>query len=207
MRPVPRSADNAGEPTDTKRRICAAAMRCFAQHGNEAASMRMVAAAAGVSVGLVQHHFGSKAVLIEAVDAELIAILRDAAPPTTPPPDTVADVGQRATSLIAQHPEALDYLAHLLISNAPTGQAVFDTLLDIGRAQWTHLSQEGRVRTDLDPTWGPLNPLVLVLGTLILRSHIDRQLPAPLTSPAQLRSWETALNRLIENGQLRQPPP
>lgn len=84
---------------------------------------------------------------------------------------------------------------------------IFDTLLDIGRAQWTHLNRENRVRIDLDPTWGPLNPLILVLGTLILRSHIDRQLPTPLTSPPQLRIWETALNRLIENGQLRQPPP
>lgn len=86
--------------------------------------MRMVAAAAGVSMGLVQHHFGSKAALIEAVDAELTAILRDAAPPTTPPADTVADVGQRATSLMAQHPEALD------LSGAPADQQRSDETSD-----------------------------------------------------------------------------
>lgn len=201
MRAFPVS-DAAGETSDAKRSIRAAAMRCFAEHGTEAASMRMVAQAAGVSVGLIQHHFGSKAALVEAVDAELITILREAAPSPMPPRDTVADVGQRTTALIAQHPEALDYFAHLLISGTPTGQAIFDALVDIGRAQWTDLSRQGLVRTDLDPTWGPLNPLVLVLGTLILRSHIERQLPAPLTSPTQLPVWETALNSLIKNGQL-----
>ena len=203
MRAFPASDVDDDPSSRVKRSIRASAMRCFAQHGTEAASLRMVADDAGVSVGLIQHYYGSsaKAGLIEAVDAELVAILRDAAPPPIPGPDTVADLGQRATVLIAEHPEAVDYLAYLLISGAPTGQAIFDALVDIGRAQWTHLSRQGLVRTNLDPTWGPLGPLVLVLGMLILRSHVDRQLPAPLSSSSQLRAWETALNSLIQNGQ------
>lgn len=70
-------------------------MKCFAAHGTEGSSLRMVAATAGVSVGLVQQHFGSKAALIEAVDEELIAILGQAAPQPLPPQDPVADLGQR----------------------------------------------------------------------------------------------------------------
>lgn len=46
------------------------------------------------------------------------------------------------------------YLAHLLISESPTGKAIFDTLIDIAKARWTELSQQGRVRGDLDATWG-----------------------------------------------------
>lgn len=147
MRAFPASDVYDGPSSDGKKAIRAAAMRCFAQHGTEAASLRMVADIAGVSVGLIQHYYGSsaKAALIEAVDAELVAILKDASPPPFPGPDIVADVGQRATVLIAEHPEALDYLACLLISGAPTGQAIFDALLDIGRAQWTHLSEQGLV--------------------------------------------------------------
>ena len=122
-------------------------MRCFAEHGTEAASLRMAAVDAGVSgkanPALLRR--SRKAALVEAVDAELVAILKDAAPPPIPAPNTVADIGQRTTALIAKHPEALDYLAHLLIRRAPTGQAIFDALVDIGRAQWTHLSQQGLV--------------------------------------------------------------
>jgi AcrR family transcriptional regulator len=186
-------------------RIRAAAMKCFATHGTEATSLRMVALTAGVSIGLVQHRFGSKAALIKAVDDELVTIVSEAAPLPVPPPDPIADVGHRVTSLIAEHPDAIDYLAHLLIEDHPTGRVIFDKLLDIGKAQWDSLRAQGHLRPDLDPTWSALNPLILVLGTLILRSHIERQLAQPFTTAAQLRKWETAINSLIDGGQLQKP--
>jgi AcrR family transcriptional regulator len=177
-------------------------MRCFARHGSKATSLRMVADGAGVSIGLIQRHFGTKDALIAAVDAELVDILRAAVPSETPAPDTVADVVARSTTLIAEHPDALDYLAHLLISGAPTGEAIFDALVDLGRAQWTQLTDQGQVRTDLDHTWGPISLIANVLGVLMMRKHITRQIDAPLTSPAQARVWATALNGLIRSTQL-----
>lgn len=183
-------------------------MQVFAAHGSEAASLRMIADTAGVSLGQVQHHFGTKGALIEAVDQELIAILMQAAPLSAPAPDPVADVSHRLTTLIAQHPDAIDYLARLLIDDQQTGRRIFDLLFDIGRSQWDFLrDQGGLLRPDLNPTWGALNPLILVLGTLILRSHIERQLPEPLSSPTQLRTWEAAVDNLIRGGQLRDPRP
>lgn len=204
IRPFPAPESVCGELPEAKQAICAAAMRCFFEHGTEVTSLRMVAETAGVSVGLVQHYFGTKAALIKAVDAQLIDILRATAPSQTPPDNVVADVGQCAGALIEQHPEAMRYLAHLLISESPTGKAIFDTLIDIAKARWTELSQQGRVRGDLDATWGPLGPLVLILGSLILRPHIERQLPEPLITPTQLGSWKNLLTRLIEDGQLHQ---
>lgn len=188
-------------------------MAVFGAHGAEAASLRLVAETAGVSLGQVQHHFGTKGSLIEAVDQELIAILMEAAPLSPPPPDPVADVSHRLTTLIAEHPDAIDYLARLLIDDHQTGRRIFDLLLDIGRSQWDFLRDQGSLRPDLNPTWGALNPLILVLGTLMLRSHINRQLPEPLGSPDQLRTWEAAVDNLIRGGQLRdarptdEPPP
>ncbi|MEB3980194.1 helix-turn-helix domain containing protein [Mycobacterium sp. 663a-19] len=182
-------------------------MKVFAAHGSEAASLRMIADTAGVSLGQVQHHFGTKGALIEAVDQELITILMQAAPMSAPAPDPVADVSHRLTRLIAEHPDAIDYLARLLIDDQQTGRRIFDLLFDIGRSQWDFLRDQGSLRPDLNPTWGALNPLILVLGTLILRSHIERQLPEPLGSPDQLRTWEAAVDNLIRGGQLRHPPP
>lgn len=179
-------------------------MKCFAAYGSEAASLRMVANAADVSIGLVQYHFGSKAALVDAVDEDLIAILVRAAPLESPAPDPVADVSHRLTTLIAEHPDAIDYLARLLIDDQQTGRRIFDLLFGIGRSQWDYLREHGVLRPDLNPTWGALNPLILVLGTLILRSHIERQLPEPLGSPTQLHTWEAAVANLIMGGQLRQ---
>jgi TetR/AcrR family transcriptional regulator, regulator of cefoperazone and chloramphenicol sensitivity len=50
------------------------ALRLFAQHGPDAVSLRQVAAAAGVSPGLVAHHYGSKESLRAAVDAHVAAV-------------------------------------------------------------------------------------------------------------------------------------
>jgi AcrR family transcriptional regulator len=192
-----------GSPDQVHHRICVAAMKCFASFGSQAAGLRLVAKTAGVSVGLVQHRFHTKAALIEAVDEELITILRSAAPLPSPPADPVADVGHRLTTLIADHPDAVDYLARVLIDDQQSGREIFDLLFDIGKSQWASLRARGSLRADLNPTWGALNPLVLVLGTLILRSHIERKLPESLGSPAQLQTWEAALNSLIWGGQLR----
>ena len=50
------------------------ALRLFAERGPDAASVRQIAAAAGVSPGLVSHHFGSKDGLRDAVDAHVLAM-------------------------------------------------------------------------------------------------------------------------------------
>ncbi|WP_231116294.1 TetR/AcrR family transcriptional regulator [Motilibacter rhizosphaerae] len=47
-------------PSDTRERLLAAARTEFAEHGYQRATMRAVAAAAGVDVKLVAHYFGSK---------------------------------------------------------------------------------------------------------------------------------------------------
>lgn len=119
-------------------------MRAFAAHGSEAASLRLIADTAGVSLGQVQHHFGTKGALIEAVDEQLIDILSRAAPLSAPPPDPVADASHRLTTLIDEHPAAIDYLARLLIDNHPTGRRIFDLLFNIGRFQWDFLRDQGR---------------------------------------------------------------
>ncbi len=56
-------------------RIRNAALKIFAAQGASATSLRTVAAAAGVSLGLVQHHFATKAGLIKAVDDHVLALV------------------------------------------------------------------------------------------------------------------------------------
>src|SRR5205809_3159162 len=52
---------------ETRTRILDVAEELFMQHGFEGASMRMLAAKAGVNLAAVNYHFGSKHALIEAV--------------------------------------------------------------------------------------------------------------------------------------------
>ncbi|HYR13091.1 MAG TPA: hypothetical protein VEQ67_02585, partial [Mycobacterium sp.] len=62
-------------------------------------------------------------------------------------------------------------------------------------------------REDLDPQWAALNPLILRIGAIILRPHIERYLGESFTTAAQLQRWDAAVTTLIREGQVRRDPP
>ena len=89
-----RSSDVQGEAgaddRTTRARIRDAAIDCIAQHGLTDTTVRKIAAAAGVSPGLVIHHFGSMDALREACDqhvADEIRRQKSAALSSGPRPD------------------------------------------------------------------------------------------------------------------------
>ncbi len=55
------------QPTTTRERLIAAAFRVVAREGLEAASVKAIAADAGLTPGLLHYHFPTKAALLEAV--------------------------------------------------------------------------------------------------------------------------------------------
>ncbi|HEY2702029.1 MAG TPA: TetR family transcriptional regulator [Pseudonocardiaceae bacterium] len=63
----------AFEDLTARARIRDAALRLFAERGMQAATIRDIAARAGVSLGLVRHHFGSKEELRDACDEYALA--------------------------------------------------------------------------------------------------------------------------------------
>lgn len=74
MRIVPTDGVPAADLT-ARARIRDAGIACFAADGFQKANLRAIAAAAGVSAGLVIHHFGSKAGLREACDEYVLQVL------------------------------------------------------------------------------------------------------------------------------------
>lgn len=62
-----RAGRRPGDPSITRAEILGAAKSAFAEYGYEGATLRRIAAAAGVDVALVSHYFGSKESLFVAV--------------------------------------------------------------------------------------------------------------------------------------------
>lgn len=101
-------------------RIVEAAFACFTSSGYASASVRQIAAAAGVSPALLTHHFGSKAALREECDAR------------------VEDAVRAKTSGV---PVALDavlgtygpYLAATLDDDTDSARRLFARLVDLAR--------------------------------------------------------------------------
>jgi len=198
------SSEEQGAQTSVDR-IRDAALRCFGARGVAATSLREIAEAANVSIGLVQHHFGTKAGLIDAVDAYVMEVLRTrlAGRPIAPGMESINDFGQLVVSLISEHIDILDYLSRAYIDGSPVGLRTFDALVAMGDARWEQRAQQGLVTEGLDRRWATLNPLLLVLGALLMRTHLDRHLPEPFLAPEQLARWEKSVNTLLREGQLR----
>lgn len=196
---------SGGDQRPSVERIRDAALKCFADRGTSATSLRAVAAEAGVSLGLVQHHFDTKANLIKAVDDHVLGVMNAAITQRIPEPpaDTITDMGDRVTALVAAEPDVVAYVVRALTDGSSLGRQVFDSLAAIGAERWKARQDLGLTRPELDPTWGALNPLVLALGAWILRDHIERHLPAPFDTPEQLQRWENSVNALLRDGQMR----
>jgi AcrR family transcriptional regulator len=196
----------AEEPRNIER-IRAAALRSLAANGAAATTMRGVAAAAGVSLGLVQHHFATKAGLINDVDEYVLRLITTtmSRPLADPPVDSVVEIGDRVTTLFSEHPDVATYLGRALVDGSPAGVRIFDTLFAVGVARWQQRLDRGELRPDVDITWAAINGLVLALGAISLRSHLDRHLAEPLISPGQLARWQKAVDALLRGGLFRRP--
>lgn len=101
-------------------------MQMIAERGEKAATFRAVAAAAGVSHSLLQHHFGTKRGLVEAVE-EMVAQRFGAALATTTRDAHAAsdEISAAHAELIAGDAHLRRYLRRALLEATPAGHALF----------------------------------------------------------------------------------
>lgn len=157
-----------------RERIREAAMRQFAMHGFKGATVRGIAHEAGVSPGLVQHHFPAKRALQEECDAYVFAVLRDAQTRGTGP-GASTDAAFVADTHRALAP-VVPYLAMVLVSDAPSAARLFDGLAEFNRTSLT----SGALGPPL-PEGEDVQAIVAVhtamqLGLTILASYVYRRL-------------------------------
>ncbi|WP_024873932.1 TetR/AcrR family transcriptional regulator [Saccharomonospora piscinae] len=120
------SGERPATDLTARARIRDAALAQFAEHGTKGATIKSIADAAGVSVGLVQHHFGSKAALRDACDDVVVEIFRQRL-------STAAREGELGDSsfmaaLFESSPPLLRYLGRIIIEDTPAATAVLDQL-------------------------------------------------------------------------------
>ena len=160
-----------------------------------------------MSLGLVQHHFETKAGLIKAVDDYVMSVVIEvvAKPASAPPIDSVADMGSRITTLLSEHSEVVDYFGRALVDGSPLGMTIFDTLSAFGTARWNQRKDNGELREDIDLTWATLNSLVLFPGhpypARTYRTAADERLQYARAASA-MANFVTAL---LRDGLFRQP--
>jgi AcrR family transcriptional regulator len=189
-------------------RIRNAALELFASRGVAGTSIRDVARAAGVSPGLVQHHFGTKAGLQQAVDEFVVA---DAVSTITDLPGSIeergAEFAARMGEVIRDHPAAVLYLARSASEGSEFALRAFDEILEFGVREFRAMEEAGQLGPDLDLEWAVLQLLVFNLSTMMFEPAISHALRESITSEDGRRRVNAAAARLFTYGFTRTPAP
>ncbi|OII69567.1 MULTISPECIES: TetR/AcrR family transcriptional regulator [unclassified Streptomyces] len=183
-------AGSSQEPEDrtTRARIRDEALKLFTEKGPDRVPVRQIAAAAGVSPGLVVHHFGSKEGLREEVDRHVVAVFERML-------KEVADggpVGSLAQAVAAGLPgdsPVPGYLSRMLTTDGDAGQDLFRRLLDLSRRTLAEMAREGTAATGRDPDVRAAFLLVNDLAVFLLRRRIEEALGVDPLSPPGLERW------------------
>jgi TetR/AcrR family transcriptional regulator, regulator of cefoperazone and chloramphenicol sensitivity len=171
------------------------ALRLFAEHGPDRVSVRQVASAAGVSPGLVIHHYGSRQGLREAVDAHVRGIF-DALFDGAEEVDWggTASVSELFTTALPPDSPIPGYLRRLLTGPDPAGQDLFATWFTATRGMVDRLTASGALRRTDDPDLLAAFLLSNDLAVLLLRDQLTAVLGEdPLGSPGLARWTDTVL--------------
>jgi AcrR family transcriptional regulator len=197
-----RTAEALDRDLTAKARIRDSAMRLFGARGVAATSLRAVAKEAGVSPGLVIHHFGSKEGLLRVVDeavVERIELALSEVPLEGASGDLLEERGVVITALLERESVLFDYLARALSEDTEASAALFHRLFDFARRD-RKLVEAGAIRPKADPFWRAMHQVILIVGPLMMRKLIERELGAPLLEEPQLGRWIRANRDLLRKG-------
>lgn len=159
-----------------KAKIRNAALDLYAEHGEAGASMRAVAAHAGVTVGLVQHHFKTKDGLRTAVDQLIVDYHAQAiadAPPGGTPAEAAAARDEAVRQMLADHPTVVNYLRRVLIDPSPGGGNLLARLTELSRSEITAMRDAGLASTERSLAEQTVGLMVANVGRLFLQPMVD----------------------------------
>lgn len=212
MRPGGGDSRHAYEDLTARARIRDAALWQFAEEGFGRATIKDIAATAGVSPGLIRHHFGSKEGLRDACDdavAQAVRAVNDEALEGS----QRGDLSAAAISRRALGPYQ-NYISRALVDGSPSVALLFDDLVSMTE-QWLIRADDDRA----DPPMGDRRTraaliIAMTLGIPLLHTHISRAAGADIRNGEGERRVAMALLDLyahctassVPMGPARRPP-
>jgi AcrR family transcriptional regulator len=169
-------------------RIRDAAIRLFADRGIGAATIRDIAAEAGVSSGLVRHHFGSKEALRDTCDAYAVDRMNELREEMF----AGGRLGDSAFMATVEPTARLltNYLVQSMMDGSPAAQRMFDDAVD----------QAERYAASLDISDRRAHAAVLCtvqMGVFLMREQLSRALGIDVRTPEGHRRMMLGLAELF----------
>lgn len=173
---------SVAEDLTTRARIRDAAIGLFGRDGFARATVRDIAAAVGVSPGLVIHHFGSKAALREACDRHVLSQTASQGREKTDPGST-RQLIQDYMNHPDQYSDEITYIRRTLSDESEAGDAFFDAVV----RQTQDIIQAGMEAGTIRKVDDVLSTAVVIasnsLSILMLGRHLSRTLGSVVSEP------------------------
>jgi TetR/AcrR family transcriptional regulator, regulator of cefoperazone and chloramphenicol sensitivity len=166
----------AFEDLTARARIREAALKHFAEEGYERTTIRAIARTAGVSPGLLRHHYGSKEALHKACDEHVFEILRR----------LNAHILEDLSSAASAHQASKrlgPYIARALADGPSTVGGIFDEMVTMTE-RW--LARADEARTDppvIDRRARAAVLTAMKLGIPLLHDHVSRAIGTDMFEP------------------------
>jgi len=185
------------------------ALRLFAERGPDAVTVRQIAAAAGVSPGLVIHHFGSKDGLREAVDAHVLAMfgamLTELTTGDLYEPGAAGSLAEAVMKHLPPGSPVPAYLRRLLLADGDSGRELFRCLYQGSRAALDAMARAGLANQGADPEVRAAILMSNDLAVLLLREQLAGVLGADPLSAAGMARWGREMLAIYAAGLLAAP--
>jgi AcrR family transcriptional regulator len=156
----------------TRARIRDAALDRFPREGFAATTIRAIAEDAGVSPGLVVHHFGSKEGLREACDRHVVAKFRETKLASLED-DNLGNPAFAAGSYHLAQP-LLRYFSWALVRGHPAAGELFDEILREGLEVTRVAVEKGVVKGSDDLKTRTTLQMAMMLGMTVFHAHVER---------------------------------
>ena len=180
-----RSADT--DDLTARARIRDSGIRCFGVHGF-GASVRTIAAEAGVSPGLVLHHFGSKDGLRAACDEHVLRMIREGETDAFAGSGPMDLLGQLAS--IDQYAPLVGYLVQALLAGGDLAATLLARLTTDAEGYLAQAVAVGHMRPSRDPA--ARAAFLVDVGVGAVLSFVRRHPPADGDYRATLRAYAEA---------------
>jgi AcrR family transcriptional regulator len=185
------------------------ALRLFAGRGPDAVTVRQIAAAAGVSPGLVIHHFGSKGGLRDEVDAHVLAMfgamLAELTTGDLYEPGAAGSLAEAVVRHLPPDSPVPAYLRRLLLGGGDSGRELFRRLYQGSREALDAMAGAGLARLGQDPEVRAAILMSNDLAVLLLREHLAGVLGEDPLSAAGMARWGREMLAIYAAG-LMAPP-
>lgn len=189
------SAPTGERDLTAKARIRNAAIARFVRDGFQKANVRAIAATAGVSVGLVFHHFGNKDGLRRACDEHVLQVMTRRAHAA----GTLDLLGEYLSDP-EEYRLLVQYMARAIQDDAPAAATFVDRVVGESEAIFRAGADDGTMRAFSDPRALGVLSVLISMAVLTMPPPLARALGHEDFGPEVLRRMTVPMLELFTHG-------